>query len=174
MDVRSTVFENAARLRALHGEVKRAYREAPHGPAHTAACAAFHASYDALAFPGGLDRAMRRLKRLEPEAVEAAIQFLEAGPWFFRSGYITEEIVRRLKQAPLTERQRNRLASVIVRSLSTGTRRLARHLARLVKVAQPTTLRRQLEACAAGAGEAQLRARYALHVLRSLDNSRVP
>lgn len=116
---------------------------------------------------------MRRLKRLEPEAVEAAIQFLEAGPWFFRSGYITKEIVRRLKQAPLTERQRNRLASVIVRSLSTGTRRVARHLARLVKVAHPVSLRRQLEACATGDGEAPLRARFALHVLRSLDHSEV-
>jgi len=88
---------------------------------------------------------------------------------FFRSGYITEEIVRRLKQAPLTERQRNRLASVIVRSLSTGTRRLAR----LVKVAQPTSLRRQLEACAEVEGEVQLRAKYALDALHSLEGSRV-
>ena len=130
-DLRPMIAEHAERLRALHEAIHRAWRLKPHGAAHHAACRAFHVRFDALAFPGGLEAGRERLKRLDPSTVEVAVQFLEEDPWFHRSGYLKEEIVRRLKQAELTQTQRNRLAEVVERSLVQGTGRLARHLARL-------------------------------------------
>lgn len=166
MSIRTQIFENAARLRALYAEIERTFSEEPHGPAHTAACAAYHRDYEALAFPGGLEHFRKRLKRMEPPAIEEAIEFLEADPWFNCSGYLKEEIVRRLKRVPLTEKQRNRLAGVIRRSVTVGTRRTARHLARLAPIADSPSFRKGVESLANSSDEAQRRARHIEDVLR--------
>lgn len=55
-----------------------------------------------------------------------AIQFIEEDPWFFRSGYTKETILRRLKHAPLTHNQRVRLLDLLPRSITSGSRRLAK------------------------------------------------
>jgi hypothetical protein len=60
-----------------------------------------------------LDRALSRLDRGDPDAIEEAIAFLEVDPWFFRSGYIKEIVNRRLKHVPLTRQQQTRLQEVI-------------------------------------------------------------
>lgn len=77
------------------------------------ACADFHRQYDALAFPGGYDGALQRILDGNPEAMEAAICFLEVRPYFFRSGYMFKDLLRKVKKAPLEEEQRERLGVVI-------------------------------------------------------------
>jgi hypothetical protein len=143
-DTPSIITENAARLRELHDEIHRTYRLGPHGPDHHAACRRFHGSYDALAFPGGLTLGLDRLKRLDPLTVEMAVRFLEEDPWFHRSGYIKEVIVMRLKNALLTEPQRYRLASVVLRSMVKGSGRAARHLARLAPMVMSATFTNEM------------------------------
>jgi hypothetical protein len=86
-NVRAVISEHAARLRAMNEEVHRTFRIRPGGPQHHAASKAFLDGFDTLAFPGGLQRGLERLKEHDPEAIEMAIQFLKEGPWFFRSGY---------------------------------------------------------------------------------------
>jgi len=127
-----TSFEsNAAELRRLRDEVHRQWGIERRSPAHVEAARIFRERYDALAFPAGLSKQIGALKRLEPPAVEMAIRFLEADPWFHRSGYIKQEFVQRLKHAALSSEQMDRLRAVIERSLSNGTGRVASHLARL-------------------------------------------
>lgn len=166
MSIRAQISENAAQLRAMHAEIKRTFSLEPHGAAHIAACAAFHQAYDRLAFPGGLACFRKRLKRMETAAIDEAIEFLEADPWFKCSGYVKEEIVRRLKQATLTDRQRNRLASVVRRSTTAGTRRLARHLARLAPIVDSLSFRKGVESLANFSDEARQRAKHIQDVLR--------
>lgn len=166
MSIRTQISENAARLRALYADIARTFAEQRHGAAHTAACAAFHRAYDGLAFPGGLEHFRRRLRKLDPVAVEEAIEFLEADPWFNCSGYVKEEIVRRLKQAALTDRQRNRLASIVRRSIKVGTRRLSRHLARLAPIVDSPSFRKGVESLADSSDEARRRASHIEDVLR--------
>jgi DNA repair exonuclease SbcCD ATPase subunit len=48
------------------------------------ACADFHSSYDALAFPGGFSNAYERILSGEQQAIEAALCFIECRPYFFR------------------------------------------------------------------------------------------
>ncbi|MDH4227986.1 MAG: hypothetical protein OEV59_09620 [Deltaproteobacteria bacterium] len=79
------------------------------------ACAEFHARYDKLAFPGGYEGACERMLAGEEEAMEAAICFLECRPYFFRSGYMTSEILRKIKKAPLSDEQRQRLNAVLLK-----------------------------------------------------------
>ena len=79
-----------------------------------AACADFHSQYDALAFPGGLSGAYERIIEGDPKAVEAAICFLECRPYFFRSGYMFKDILRKAKRAPLKSDQKERLDAVLL------------------------------------------------------------
>jgi DNA repair exonuclease SbcCD ATPase subunit len=76
------------------------------------ACADFHQEYDALAFPGGYSGALIRLVEGDRETIEAALCFLECRPYFFRSGYMFKDILRKAKQAPLSRDQGERLAKI--------------------------------------------------------------
>jgi hypothetical protein len=63
--------------------------------------------------------------------VETGIAFLEADPWFFRSGYEKQNIIRHLKRAQLTEAQRIRLARVVLAAIDGRDRVEFRHFGRL-------------------------------------------
>ena len=65
------------------------------------------------AFPGGYADALERIASSQPEAVESALCFLEARPYFFRSGYMFKDILRKTKRAALTEQQTARLAVIV-------------------------------------------------------------
>jgi hypothetical protein len=60
------------------------------------ACYDFHKEYNSLAFPGGYEGALERLLDGDPKTMEAAICFLEARPYFFRSGYMFTEVSRKV------------------------------------------------------------------------------
>ena len=65
-----------------------------------------------LAFPGGEKNARDRIAAGDPEAIEFAICFLELRPYFFRSGYMFNAILRYANRAPLSAKQRARLTVV--------------------------------------------------------------
>jgi hypothetical protein len=77
------------------------------------ACKEFHSRYNLLAFPGGLEGAFQRILNGEPKAIEAALCFIECRPYFFRSGYMFKDLLRKLKRAPLESGQLNRLNRVL-------------------------------------------------------------
>jgi hypothetical protein len=79
------------------------------------ACSEFHSRYNELAFPGGCEGAAERILNGDALAMEAAVCFLEHRPYFFRSGYMFERILRKAKRAPLTLEQSRRLNAVILR-----------------------------------------------------------
>jgi hypothetical protein len=66
----------------------------------------------ALAFPGGYEGALDRIVSGDPETMEAAICFLECRPYFFRSGYMFKDILRKCKRAPLSPEQTSRLQTI--------------------------------------------------------------
>lgn len=77
------------------------------------ACEVFHRRYDELSFPGGYEGAMDRLVAGDLETMEATICFLEIRPYFFRSGYMFDALLRKAKHAPLSLEQRARLQVVV-------------------------------------------------------------
>ena len=68
--------------------------------------------YKVLAFPGGLDGADERILAGDLEAMEAAVCFIECRPYYFRSGYMYQGFLRKLKHAPLTADQKVRYERV--------------------------------------------------------------
>jgi hypothetical protein len=132
------------------------------------ACAEFHGAYDELAFPGGLQAGLQALKRCDADAVQSAIRFLDVDPLFFRSGYIKQEILRRLKKAPLTPAMRSDLERPIVRSLEQSGSREFMAYARLAGIVSSQDGIQALKLKMDHPNpEIRRRARHVLHVIQS-------
>lgn len=83
--------------------------------AWTVACKEFHSRYNELAFPGGYEGAEGRILAGDPYTVEAALCFLELRPYFFRSGYMYQSLLRKMKRAAVTKQQSERMEVVLSR-----------------------------------------------------------
>jgi hypothetical protein len=103
--LRRRVHDTAAR----RGDGERAHEE------WLLACSEFHARYMQLGFPGGYEGAGERVLEGDPLAMEAAICFLELRPYFFRSGYLFQSLLRKARRAPLSDAQRLRFDAVVQR-----------------------------------------------------------
>jgi hypothetical protein len=111
------MLENAEKIRSLKAQVDETVRTRDRSSEDRRkwelACATFHSRYDALAFPGGYTGALERVLAGEPKAVEAGLCFLETHPYFFRSGYMFRDILRKMRRAPLSGSQASRFASIV-------------------------------------------------------------
>lgn len=114
--LKAQIRGNADEIARLHARIHETVRKRGQSEAKRQlwqrACQEFHARYDRLAFPGGLTGAFERLAAGDPETMEAAICFVELRPYFFRSGYLFEKLLRKARHAPLTEAQAARLETV--------------------------------------------------------------
>jgi hypothetical protein len=115
-DMRSLIERNASEISRLHARINETVKTRSRSPAEKReweqACAEFHARFDELAFPGGYDGALKRILAGDPDAVGAAVCFLEVRPYFFRSGYMFRDILKKARRAPLSSVQADRLAVV--------------------------------------------------------------
>lgn len=111
------ITRNAEKINQLNIRIKETFKyrdkNQPQYKEWETACANFHAQYGSLAFPGGLGGAYARILDGDPKAMEAAICFLEVRPYFFRSGYMFKDILKKAKRAPLGDDQRKRLEVVL-------------------------------------------------------------
>src|ERR1700761_4011028 len=111
------IEKNSAEINHLKGRIRETFALRDMSPQKRKdwehACKAFHSRYDELTFPGGWDGALDRLIAGAPEPMKATICFLEVRPYFFRSGYMFDALLRRAKRAPLTLEQKARLQIVI-------------------------------------------------------------
>src|SRR5579863_4724212 len=116
-EIKDTITNSASEIVRLHNRVREALEQLDgseeKSDEYNQGCAEFHAHYDRLAFPGGYEGALQRISSGEPDAIEAGICFLELRPYFFRSGYMFKDILRKCKHAQLSESQVFRLATVI-------------------------------------------------------------
>jgi hypothetical protein len=115
--LKTTILENAAEVARLHTRIHETFKRRGENPQKhrewELACEKFHKRYNELAFPGGYDGALERILSGDAEAMEAAICFLECRPYFFRSGYMFKDILRKCKKAPLSSEQRSRFTIVL-------------------------------------------------------------
>ena len=110
------ILNNASeinRLKAVIDEtVKHRNKNSDSYRAWEEACQNFHVQYYRLAFPGGLEGAYKRILDGDPYAMEAAIVFVECRPFFFRSGYMFCDLIKKLKRAPLSNELKERFEKV--------------------------------------------------------------
>jgi len=121
-DIKQAIVTNAEAIRQLHGRIHQTFRHREESLGKwqewKEASRDFHATWNRLAFPGGYwtdanSNALQRIVAGDEQAMEAAICFLEIRPYFFRSGYMFKDILRKAKNAPLSEEQSARLKVVL-------------------------------------------------------------
>ena len=116
-EIKHKLALNAEEIKRLYARIDETLRYRSKSPKQKndweRACEEFHSRYDQLAFPGGYSSAFERIFSGDAEAIEAALCFLECRPYFFRSGYMWKEIFRKIKRAPLSEQQAERLKIVV-------------------------------------------------------------
>ena len=114
--LKSQIQANAAEIVRLNARIGETVALREKSPAARRdweqACSEFHRRYDELAFPGGYSGALERITAGDEFTIEAALCFLECRPYFFRSGYMFKDILRRLRRAPQTKQQATRLAEL--------------------------------------------------------------
>jgi len=121
----------AARL--AHETVIRAFREhvrEREPDRYDALLRDFHAK-TAVALPSSDRFLIPGLAAGHAQFVETAIAFLEADPWFFRSGYEKQELIRHLKRTRLGPVQQERLGRVVLAAIDGRDRVEFRHYCRL-------------------------------------------
>jgi len=160
------IQKHAERLRHLQDEVHK-FRKEGDTQRWEEASRAFFDAYERLAIPGGLTESLNRLKDLEATAIDDAVTFLEADPFFFRSGYIKEEILGRLRAAPLDPGQKKRLQQVILaRVRDTTTKREFRRYCALAPYVSDAFFEEEITTLAGSSGEKPNRAQWVLDRLR--------
>ena len=116
-ELRCVIQQSAERVRELHERTNETFKLRDSSPDARAewshACEEFHRHYDALAFPGGYAAGLEKLRAGDTRTIEAALAFLEARPYFFRSQYIRTKLKRLLKHAQLTALQSARLEAAL-------------------------------------------------------------
>lgn len=127
-ELRRQIRTNAQEIVRLHARVGETFAQRDtHGrQPWEDACREFHARYDSLALPGGYDDALLgRLASGERNAVETVLCFLEVRPYFFRSGYLWKDLLRKAKRAPMNAQHAARLAAIVQGYAEYRARRLA-------------------------------------------------
>jgi hypothetical protein len=87
-----------------------------------------------------------RLGRGDAGSVDAALEFLERDPYFFRSGYARERVARGLARAELTPRQKIRARAVVLSTVDGERHCPLLGVAKLASAAADNSLRRELRA----------------------------
>jgi len=117
--IKETIRKNAAEIVRLHSRIHEAVRNRNESAKKRLeweqTCAELHRRYSNLAFPGGYAGALERITSGDPNTMETAICFLECRPYFFRSGYMFKDILRRCRRAPLSPQQAARLQTIEVK-----------------------------------------------------------
>jgi len=113
------------------------------------------------AYPPGFWKAYEQLKVKDIEGLEIAITFLENDPWFFRSGYVKQELITLICRLPITSKQQKRLASVVFKAIHSRDRREFRMYCKLARRIVSDEMRREIKAIVDGStGDTGRRAQW--------------
>lgn len=132
----------------------------------------FHAAID-LAYPPDFWSDVERLRAGDLGALDAAIDFLQADPMFFRSGYVKAELVKLVKRLPLSDDQVKRLRTFLTGVVRSRDDRDFRDFCRLAPRLDGSEFRAELLAMTGDLDrDISRRARWVLHALEQAERTR--
>jgi len=178
MDFRRLIIEESSKLEELHAEIHRAValrdRDVVHRRAWEQACKEFHSYSSSL--DTFFERACDDDRYSDRDLIEFAICFLEVDPMFFRSGYLKQIVITRLKRSELREGDKSRLRGVVWDAVNRRGTREFKYYCRMATKLADDVLVKQLEGARLEEGSARAsRASMMLdHVSQSLGKHNRP
>jgi len=163
------ITEESARLGELHAQVHRTFlhrdRDEKARLEWGRACDAFHARVSPM--DRYIDRACEKARYSDDRRLlEFVVCFLEVDPWFFRSGYLKQIFLTRLKRSDLDEATQERLRKVLLGIVARRGTREFKHYCRLAAVIADESLVSALEKAGESTdGAIARRARWMLGVI---------
>ena len=121
------------------------------------------------AYPPTFFDSLEAVKQGKRSGLDEVIDFLEADPWFFRSGYVKATALRAIKRVPLEPDEAERLRRVILDIVERRDRREFRDYCRLARHLATPGFRSKVEERVTSADPAV--ARRARWVLAALDTA---
>ncbi len=127
--IKQKIKDNSAQCNFLKNRIRETFLKREHSPKKRnlwhQACEEFHANKEKLYFPDGESQ----LHSSNPEkwdfyVVEKVLCFLEVRPYHDRSGYIRKYLLRHIKKAYLTDKQKVRLEVVYQREKAWKNKRM--------------------------------------------------
>ena len=169
-DLVDLIESEATKLEALHSAIDRTFVNRDKGDetrrAWDNACEAFH-TYRSRMDPF-LERACEEERYTDSELLEFVVAFLEVDPWFFRSGYLKQILLTRLKRSDLSEPLRQRLRRVLIDAARRRGTREFKYYCRLAVSVADQELESELEVVRAGTDAAAAhRAKMMLEAIRN-------
>lgn len=140
--------ERVEHCRILNRDAVKVYRASKNG--HTEkllweeTAELFHRSWNE-AFPPYFWEDFEILKNGDREGLSAALKFLEADPWFFRSGYVKADLLRYIKKLTLTENEIARVERILLHIVDTRDAREFREYCNVARVFKTDALRCELQ-----------------------------
>lgn len=146
MNYESLIVSESEKIRQLNKNIDITFLERDKGPKQrelwSRACAESR-NYRSLLIDK-IERIYKEKKYCDVELIEFSIRFLELDARFFRSGYIKEEILRKISRSNLKKRQLERLSSILIDAVRKRGGREFRRYCRLSTVIQNEELKREI------------------------------
>jgi hypothetical protein len=173
IDFTQLIRYESATLFALHERVLATGRsrdwDRHSRDAWSQACHDFH-TYKSRLDPH-LRRAFQDRRYADNELIEFVVCFLEVDPYFFRSGYIKQDLLTRIKRTDLGELMKRRLRGVLIDAVNHRGTREFKYYGRPAAAIADEGLRAQLDAIASSDPSARTsRARLMLARIRQRDS----
>lgn len=111
---------------------------------HTKIIKAFKTAL-ANAYPPGFWEDFERLRHQDLTGLPITVEFLEADPWFFRSGYVKQKLIRYINKFTLSANYVIRLQKVVLAAVDKCYRREFRDYCRLARKVDSPELRHGLQ-----------------------------
>lgn len=116
-DFASIILEESKTISELNADIHRTFLNRDKDrETWSRACAKFHEYVPK--FNCYLENIYGKDKLDDQEAIEFSLVFLEKDPKFFRSGYIKEEILTRIKRSELSDKQHRRLLAILLDAIN--------------------------------------------------------
>jgi hypothetical protein len=137
---REQITQVAAQIEAAHAEIHRTLvtrdRDQKSRLEWEKACDAFHSFQSPL--DPFIDRACGTGRYTDKEILEFVVCFLEVDPWFFRSGYLKQVFLTRIKRSQLDAGTTRRLQAVLLDAVERrGTREFKYYCRLAATIADP-------------------------------------
>lgn len=154
---RSGIRERAGELVRLRDDLERTYaaRDGSEEADRVWALAAEMLGEATRAFYAPFSGLGRAIRAGDGDAVDSAIQFLEADPWCIRSGYVKAELMSALANAPLGDDEKRRLQGVVLNRVKRRQPRLLRPTGRLAANVWDVDLAREIDRLVVDGTEAE-------------------